>query len=595
MKKVQSKNAKVLCCILTKNAETTVSSLLNILSNEMLEFFDELVIVDNASTDKTVQVCKEALQDRKFQKIIINIFQNSTNYGLGGSHKLIFKYAYDSSYDYVLFIHGDNSTDPNQFHIAFENNFHEFDMILANRFSRLSVRKNYPFHRYLFNKILSATASILFFKRINDFSTGGINLYRVQSFFNKFENPIKYFSNDVSFPQYLLLYSIFKRQRFYFLPVSIEEKDIKAFSRLQSQFLKSLLLLLKFKFTPRKMLGKAYGTYLGYNYRRVKIAGRSSSEVAIPLAMDNSVQDTNVEMVTDENIIVGNSSLVHIDPPSIDFKFTDLKRLSIKDRFVDSFDNISFSIIEATEKASSAFLVVEVELDINNLVGQGLRSFFMRMFKVFSSNKLIVLLKANENILKTKQCLELVEFFNRFKVNIKIISNNPSNLKLWQFYSGKVSGLILNFEQGIIHRSDFFNLSKSLSVSNKVYINIITSEKKFYYCLGLKEKLTKERVGENVMLLRYAADEECAKDHLEIISSQNEKNFNEPNLPLKFTHSYKSRSEYALDVFAGDIGKIKFLKINLLGELILSDEKNKFFLIGSLFTEGKTDLNELFS
>src|SRR4051812_33038478 len=89
---------KVLCFIPAKNCESTITKTLEHFQGEILEYIKEIVVIDNASSDHTVQVAKESLA--KITKVKTSLFQNSQNYGLGGSHKIAFKYAMDNDYDY---------------------------------------------------------------------------------------------------------------------------------------------------------------------------------------------------------------------------------------------------------------------------------------------------------------------------------------------------------------------------------------------------------------------------------------------------------------------------------------------------------------
>ena len=58
----------------------------------MLSKINKIVIIDNKSTDTTILRAKESIQKLGFEKRV-QVIRNSENYGLGGSHKVIFNYA----------------------------------------------------------------------------------------------------------------------------------------------------------------------------------------------------------------------------------------------------------------------------------------------------------------------------------------------------------------------------------------------------------------------------------------------------------------------------------------------------------------------
>src|SRR5262245_57192699 len=73
---------------------------------EVATFVSDLIVVDNRSTDSTVEAATAAL--RKLSGIRGRLLQNDENYGLGGSHKVAFDYALDQGFDFCLVFHGDD-------------------------------------------------------------------------------------------------------------------------------------------------------------------------------------------------------------------------------------------------------------------------------------------------------------------------------------------------------------------------------------------------------------------------------------------------------------------------------------------------------
>ena len=68
----------------------------------------EVWIIDNRSTDQSIQIVEEYLKSVKSFQIPMKLFQNKENYGLGGTHKITFEMANENFFSHVLIFHGDH-------------------------------------------------------------------------------------------------------------------------------------------------------------------------------------------------------------------------------------------------------------------------------------------------------------------------------------------------------------------------------------------------------------------------------------------------------------------------------------------------------
>ncbi len=134
---------KVLCFVPMKNCQTRIGPLLSKFQGEILEYLSEILVIDNASSDNSIEEAKLALS--QVTGVKVSLLQNSKNYGLGGSHKMAFKYAVDNKYDYILVVHGDNTVDPYVFLNVLKKDFASSDMIMSDRLSRENSGKIIPF------------------------------------------------------------------------------------------------------------------------------------------------------------------------------------------------------------------------------------------------------------------------------------------------------------------------------------------------------------------------------------------------------------------------------------------------------------------
>ena len=94
---------------------------------------------------------------------------NRHNYGLGGSHKIAYKYAIENKYDYLIVAQGDDQGDPVELYDHLKSELiknKEINMIMGSRFQDLDRIHGYSKLKILFNLFFSLIGSILFFKKL---------------------------------------------------------------------------------------------------------------------------------------------------------------------------------------------------------------------------------------------------------------------------------------------------------------------------------------------------------------------------------------------------------------------------------------------
>jgi len=99
-------NNKILLFIPCYNCSLHIVNTLKNVKDNIYEMIDEIILVDNGSTDNTVEIIKKYVKNINDLKIKLLI--NKKNYSLGGSHKVAFNYALKNNFDFVITIHGDN-------------------------------------------------------------------------------------------------------------------------------------------------------------------------------------------------------------------------------------------------------------------------------------------------------------------------------------------------------------------------------------------------------------------------------------------------------------------------------------------------------
>jgi len=152
-----------------KRIATTIKRISNYLNNKKIKH--ELIIIDDCSTDRTVNIVEET--SRKIKKKI-RILRNKNNYGKGFSVRVGVLAAKN---DLVLFSDADMST-PIEELDSFLKCIGDYDIVIASRnlpASRITVKQ--PFYRQLPGKIFPLLVNMLLIKDIKD-TQCGFKLFR---------------------------------------------------------------------------------------------------------------------------------------------------------------------------------------------------------------------------------------------------------------------------------------------------------------------------------------------------------------------------------------------------------------------------------
>ncbi len=212
---------RILLFIPMYNCEKQIVRVFNQLTPDICQYLSEVIVVNNRSTDNGERMVLEHLRQNKIT-IPVKVLRNRQNYGLGGSHKVAFRYAINHGFDYVIVMHGDDQGRLADFiPLLKKHHYKEYDCCLGARFMRGSRLQGYSKVRILgnygFNLLFSAIAR----KRIYDLGSG-LNLYKVETlksgYFMKYPDTL-YF-NDC-----MILASCYYGHKILFCPISWREED----------------------------------------------------------------------------------------------------------------------------------------------------------------------------------------------------------------------------------------------------------------------------------------------------------------------------------------------------------------------------------
>lgn len=237
---------RILLFIPMYNCEKQIKRVLNQLDNSIIKYIDEVIVVNNLSTDDGELVVQEFL--KKAKNITVSLLRNKENYGLGGSHKVAFKYAVENDFDYIIVLHGDDQGNIHDIKSILKNGeYTKYDAYLGSRFMKRSSLLGYSSFRTFGNKIYNFIFSICLRKKICDLGSG-LNIYKVESLK---ENYYHRFPDNLTFNCYMLLASKYYKHNIDFFPISWREDDQVSNVKMMNQAFKTLGLVLKYVIKPR--------------------------------------------------------------------------------------------------------------------------------------------------------------------------------------------------------------------------------------------------------------------------------------------------------------------------------------------------------
>ena len=212
---------QILVAIPAYNCEKQIGRVIEGFSSELLKNLAEVIVVDNISSDGTIDGAKKAIQKLGVRKI--KVMQNKNNYSLGASHKVAFLYAEKKKYDYVVILHGDDQAKTSDVNDLLEltKSKPELDAVLGCRFMKESQLKGYSLQRIWGNKFLNLIYTLVTFRRTYDLGSG-LNIFKVSSLKDhRYLN----FGDNLAFNFDLLLDYYKKHSELGYVPISWTEED----------------------------------------------------------------------------------------------------------------------------------------------------------------------------------------------------------------------------------------------------------------------------------------------------------------------------------------------------------------------------------
>ncbi|MBI3788334.1 MAG: glycosyltransferase family 2 protein [Ignavibacteriales bacterium] len=130
------------------------------------EVVDEIILVDDASSDKTVQIAKS---------LGLIVEQHNMNKGYGGNQKTCYTLALERHADIIVMLHPDYQYDPKlipHFIDFIEGNY--FDVMLGTRIRtrKEALAGGMPKYKYVANRILTFFQNVITGQNLSEWHTG---------------------------------------------------------------------------------------------------------------------------------------------------------------------------------------------------------------------------------------------------------------------------------------------------------------------------------------------------------------------------------------------------------------------------------------
>ena len=230
---------KILLFIPMYNCEKQIVRVLAQLKGEAAKYISQVIIVNNRSTDNGEQAVKDWIGANPLS-LPVSLLRNDENYGLGGSHKVAFEYALNNGFDYLIVLHGDDQGDiANILPYLKSREYADYDSFLGARFMKGSRLQGYSLFRTFGNYVYNIFFSVGVGRRVFDLGSG-LNMYKVKSLESQYYFKFK---DNLMFNCYMLLASVYLRQKIKFFPIVWREDDQVSNVKMVNQAVRTLKML----------------------------------------------------------------------------------------------------------------------------------------------------------------------------------------------------------------------------------------------------------------------------------------------------------------------------------------------------------------
>lgn len=155
-------NKKIVVVMPAYNAEKTLRKTYDEIPKGIV---DEVLVVDDYSTDRTVEIARE---------LGLEVFVHAKNKGYGANQKTCYKEALKKGADIVIMLHPDYQYPPELITaMAGLITSGVFDVVLGSRvLGGFALKGGMPFYKYISNRALTLFENILLGAKLSEYHTG---------------------------------------------------------------------------------------------------------------------------------------------------------------------------------------------------------------------------------------------------------------------------------------------------------------------------------------------------------------------------------------------------------------------------------------
>ena len=222
---------KVLIFMLAYNAEKTICETMKRLPKGDSIYNLEVLIVDDASQDKTFKIANEFKRKSKLD-FKITILKNSVNQGFGGNVKIGFMYAIKHKFDFIALTHGDGQYPPEeipgQLKPLLKN---KCDAVFGSRMMEgfKSLKGGMPIYKFIGNKVTTWIENFLIGTSLSEFHTGqrlfSVNILKNQNIYRNSETVVQNKILNSNLSEFHSGYRIYKVEALKKIPFQLNSND----------------------------------------------------------------------------------------------------------------------------------------------------------------------------------------------------------------------------------------------------------------------------------------------------------------------------------------------------------------------------------
>lgn len=217
MRAIPRSPQRLLIFVIAYSAEATLKWVLERVPTAIFEEYDcEILVVDDASTDRTFEIGREYRDAHPEKKV--TVLRNEMNQGYGGNQKVGYTYAIEEGFDFVAMVHGDGQYAPEELsRLVAPLRDGEADAVFGSRMLATggALRGGMPLYKFVGNKILTRLQNTMLGTNFSEFHSG----YRIYATRALKQIAFKLNSNNFDFDTEIILQLLNANKRIKELPI----------------------------------------------------------------------------------------------------------------------------------------------------------------------------------------------------------------------------------------------------------------------------------------------------------------------------------------------------------------------------------------